>query len=906
MSAATTSASGSGPGVALARTWWVRGLALHERADRLGVTGPPRALSEDPDAIATRAADLGLDDRALAALLDAPADTLASAAPAPDWVAATERAVLAARSLDATHPVPEGWRDAFALVLRPFVDDAVTGALAGLAAHRPHHVDAAGITEGVRVAIGHRLAGLAARTLVTELHRTGPQLNGADGRARFADFVRRMSGPVPQTALFSRFPVLARLLATTAATTARATAEVLDRLLADRADLVAELLGGADPGPVVALTATRGDRHDGGRSVVFADFADGSRIVYKPRDVGTQVRFAELLAALNAAAPGLCPRAVRTVARDGYGWSELVTGEPLENHRAADRFYRRHGALLALLHVLRATDVHYENVIAAGEVPVLVDTETLFSAELVPGGTGDPAADVLAGSVYRTALLPMMVVGEQGIADLSGTGGDGGTSPASVVDWLDAGTDRMRLVRRAVELTEAGNRPRIGDALVEPRDHEREILAGFRQAYDVLSGLGAEFTELVSRCAGLEVRVITRPSWLYGTLLDETTHPEALADALDRDRALATLYAGRTASPLFAQLVTHEIAALWDGDVPMFLATAGTGRLRPPGGAELPVPLPRTGIDSALRTIAGLNEVERRDQEWIISATLATRLNAPAHPVAPLVRSTHTGTVVHPDELVVAACSVADRIVARAATTSDGRINWLGLETLDDRQWLVLPQGASLGHGYLGVALFLAQIGAVTGNTRYTEHAEHVVADAPAVIASLAGRPDLLAAVGVGGHNGLGGIAYGLARLGVLLDDPALRARAADVVELIAVTPTADPGWSSGLAGCLAALTAVHADLGLARAGVVAGTCADQLLGVDPLTLSPGFAHGLAGVAHALTSHGPDERHRAEGRRLAALATGETDRAGWCDGDAGLALAAGTGAVAARRRAGAR
>ena len=35
-----------------------------------------------------------------------------------------------------------------------------------------------------------------------------------------------------------------------------------------------------------------------------------------------------------------------------------------------DRFYRREGSLLAVLYVLAATDVHFENIVAAGEDPV--------------------------------------------------------------------------------------------------------------------------------------------------------------------------------------------------------------------------------------------------------------------------------------------------------------------------------------------------------------------------------------------------------------------------------------------------------------------------------------------------------------------------------------------------------
>ena len=45
--------------------------------------------------------------------------------------------------------------------------------------------------------------------------------------------------------------------------------------------------------------------------------------------------------------------------------------------------------LLAVLHALGATDVHRENLVAAGDRPVLVDAETVMHPQLLDtGATG--------------------------------------------------------------------------------------------------------------------------------------------------------------------------------------------------------------------------------------------------------------------------------------------------------------------------------------------------------------------------------------------------------------------------------------------------------------------------------------------------------------------------------------
>ncbi|WP_133904596.1 type 2 lanthipeptide synthetase LanM family protein [Actinophytocola oryzae] len=878
----TPSSPDTGPTTWPNPAWWAPALALHERVTDRG----PAVPSDPADLFAVLAADLGADASTVADLRSEAPAALAARTRRPVWVETTERVVRAA---DPDTDLGQTWRDAFGHVLDPFVADA----LDRIGAAAPQSLDLPAIGAVLR----HDLVSLAVRTLVTELHdwKGAGRLTGADGRARFLCFARAIATTEGLTGLFGRYPVLARLLAQTTDASVTATLELLDRLDADRTLIVATLCGGTDPGAVTAITAGRGDRHDGGRTVAFVDFADGTRIVYKPRDVTTQVRVGEFLALLAEALPGQCPRAVTTIARPGYGWSEFAPARELTGRTGADRFYRRQGALLAVLHLLRATDMHYENVIAAGDTPVLIDTETLFNAELA-AGTGDPATDVLSSSVYRTCLLPLMVVGEQGVADLSGLGGDrGGNSPASVVDWLDAGTDSMRITRRELVMTGSANRARIAGADVDPGDHEQALLTGFRQAYDAITTHRADFAALVRTCADLEVRVVTRPSWMYATLLDETTHPDVLRDALDRDEALSVLYAGRAAHPLFGALVTHELAALWNGDVPMFLACARSGELRLPGGRPLPVSLPQAGVSAALATLAGMGEVDRRAQEWIISATLATRRGAPAHPPAGALPNVATTSVVHPDALVTAARAMGDRIVAHAAAGE--HVNWLGLEHVDG-QWLVLPMGASLGTGYLGVALFLAQLSEVTGIGRYAEYAGRVVADAPAFTQAFTARPELAEAAGWGGMTGLGGITYAFARLACLLDSPVLRDCATHLSEVAAKSAgtTTEPGWSGGLAGCLAAMTAVHTDLGLETAATAARDCADRLadladrdVGTRPLS----FADGLAGVAWALNTFGPQPRHREAGHRAAALVAARARTGGgWCEGGAGLALAA--------------
>jgi type 2 lantibiotic biosynthesis protein LanM len=921
-------------GTELDGIWWAPALALHERRTeplpRWDGTAAPgsdldRWRAANGAGLAERLADLGLDENLLVGLLVESPACLAARIPQPEWARSVERAVRSVAPAGELPARPPGqWQDAFALPLRPLVADASARLVE--AAGRvldPAEVDLDGVARSFDTGLSRRLVAIAARTFVAHLHemRTAGALTGADSRARFDDFVTGLARPGGLAALFTRYPVLARLLGQTCDFAADAQLELLTRFAADRAAVVATLLGEVDPGPVRTVVAGLGDAHRQGRSVSMVGFADGRRVVYRPRDTGTHGRFAELVRLLNETLPRLGLRSVAVVARPGYGWLEHVAHRPMTDQHEVDRFYRRQGALLALLHVVDGSDIHCENLIACGDHPVLIDVETMFHPDLVPAGRprDDPAAQAFGASVHRTALLPFPVVGEHGVLDISGLGGGaGGMTPRDVVDWDFAGTDRMRLARRPAPFTGAENRPRLAGHDIDPADHEPALQEGFRLAYNAIVLRRDDFAAYLESCADVEVRVVVRPTERYAFLLDESTHPALLRDALDRDLTLDELWRQSTHDPLLRRLVRHELTDLWDGQVPLFTAMAGARDLVASDGRLIHELLERTGVRQALHKLRDMCEADRCTQAWIISAALATRrrMGSPAgtraeeHQDVESVPGPVTSTGAHPQRLLVAACAIADQLVARSLA-SPSRVNWLGLELVDRRQWAVLPMGGGLADGYLGVALFLAQLWEISGIARYADTARAAVAAVPDLLDLLTERADLVALVGRGGLRGLGGLAYGLARLASLLDDAAIREWARTAVDLAAGAPDR-PGWVDGSAGCLAAMSAVHTELGLDSAGRLAVECAEHTaahVSRAPSTVPAGFADGWAGIAWALARCAPagDPRYAAAARLALDRLPSEDAVAGtpgWCQGAAGLVLArSGVAGLSPRRAA---
>ena len=814
----------------------------------------------------------------------------------------------------------DSWPEAFAVPFLSFTELTRDRLAAGIRQRVPgEQADPELVANALTAGLGRSMARLAVRTLKRklELARAGQGLAGADGRERFADFIRRQSAPAALAALFREYPVLARLIGTASQFAAEAGLELMTRFSEDRPAIVAELLDGEDPGPAVAVDPSLGDPHRHGRSVAAVRFADGRAVIYKPRDLAAHRLLGEVAGWLNQRVPDCGLRLPRALARPGYGWLEFIDYRPLPSPEAAGSFYRRTGVLLAALYVLQATDIHCENLIAHGDQPVLIDAETPFHPTLPTLGavTPDPATRALAASVQRVALLPYLDVSGHGVVDRSGMGGDPGQVAAGLVlAWDPPATDQARLVWQDAPFAGAANRPRAGGQQTEPADYEPAVLDGFRLGYSAIADDSESFIKLIDSAGGIEVRVIIRPSGEYARLLDGSTQPDLLRDARDRDRALDPLRGMPADHPLWRELAEHELADLRAGDIPLLTSHPATQDVCTSAGQRLPGLLDHTGLSGTLNIIAAMGEVDRRDQEWVISASLATRRPARGHLSSQSMPGPLTAIAAEPVRMLAAACGVADQIVARGMTDQDGedrsRVNWIGLQLVDDIRWMVLPMGASLTDGYLGNGLFLAQLSALTGLTRYAEVARRAVLPVAPLLDALTGNPDLLAAVGCG-VTGLGGISYGLARMSVLLDDDELRGWTDRAMRVTAEAAdlTCPPWWMTGLSGCLAAMSAVAAELGSAAAEDLAKACAGRLAtlvessggtclpGGEPVPA--GFAAGPAGVGWALTRFAgaaAASRYFQAGQRALRSAGAPPPVAsgaglGWCTGVAGLLIA---------------
>jgi type 2 lantibiotic biosynthesis protein LanM len=367
----------------------------------------------------------------------------------------------------------------------------------------------------------------------------------------------------------------------------------------------------------------------------------------------------------------------------------------------------------------------------------------------------------------------------------------------------------------------------------------------------------------------------------------ESFHPDLLRDALDRDRFFDRLWGEATHRPHLARLIAAERRDLLRGDIPVFSTTPDSRTVFTSDGDPVPDLVEQPSLDVVRRRLEALGEDDRVAQTWIVEASLATLLMGRESSVATRVRVPRRERSVTHDDLVACATGLGERI-GQVALQDAGAAFWLGVGPLDEATWGVFPTGADLYAGAAGIALFLAYLGAVTGERSHAELAERALAAVHAHVGTRVEaepRADAaIAATTLGAFDGVGSTIYLLTNLGVLWRRSDLLDDAEELVRrlppLIASDTSLDIVYGS--AGCILALLGLHAVRPTPETLDAAIRCGDHLLasarpmstGIAWSTLKGqpplgGFSHGTAGIALGLlqlAGRSGEERFRKAAR----------------------------------------
>jgi len=812
-------------------------------------------------------------------------------APLPDWV---QDAIWIAAALEtpAEHTPPLGLPDqrtprAFEHLLTPMIVKAE--ALLRLRTDtRAFDLLEESALADLRLLLLEALSDLSAPALyerfgkarTTDASPAGAAALPRDGATRTYDrFVADMKAGGFRR-LFEDKPVLLRLMSSLTRQWIDTTHEFLMRLDAD-ADLIRQdLLPSRTSSRVARIEGQLADPHNHGRSVRVLVFADDSRIVYKPKDLRLDAAWHALVERLNGSGAPLDLQAVRTLVRDGYGWTEFIPHVGCADAQACRRFFHRAGAWLALFHCFAATDMHQENMIASGEHPLPIDLEMILQATAQEHMTEAPEAKafedamtMVFDSVMTVGLLPSY--GKSPGGDIYAIGGvTSDWTTKTKLAWTDVNTDGMRPTKTKEVGKVIPNLPHADGRYARLGDHIDDFVAGFVDYARFLLHLSKD--GLFETFAGLPVRKVVRPTRFYAMLLHRLRDHRHMADGVTwsahSDFAARLADWERDLDPAWP-LQRAERAALVELNVPHFLSPSDGDEIRDTTGIAVRTGS-MSGLDRARVRMQHLNEQEIAWQTEIIRQNTGMVSSLPRmSPLGPEPNRSLvvTGALPTNDVFLAEAGRIAEELSHRAIRRNSSAA-WIGLDWLGDSEVSrLVALGPELYNGTSGVALFLAGHAAVA---RVEASRQLALAAVSHLRKSLKGRNSarIARSLGIGGASGVGSIVYALTVMSTLLGDEELLADAHAAANLLTddlIAADRQLDVMGGSAGAILGLLRLHRESGNADVLDRAAKCGRHLLaqkrsgpegrqswtvpGSGPLPLN-GMSHGAAGFAYSLAA----------------------------------------------------
>ncbi|GIM86728.1 type 2 lanthipeptide synthetase LanM family protein [Salinispora arenicola] len=666
------------------------------------------------------------------------------------------------------------------------------GAIPGLT-----DAEADAVRQGTFAALQQSARIRLSRVLVMEVNaaRVSGQLTAPDAVSRWEQWLATATAPGFWESLQDRYPTLRRRVDTMLVNGAHAAATFATRFATDREALQAcGVLPPGDP-TLLGVEFGSGDTHQGGQTVAMVRTAAGV-VVYKPRPLAVDVALGLLIdRVLPNESAHTRIRVPHVLCRDGYGWAAHVAHRYCVDDAELGAFYRGIGHWTAVMRLLGGSDLHAQNLIAAGPVPVVVDCEALFTPIPPPVASGlgeatDRAEALLGDSVLGTGLLPGrgVALGWRGL-DPSGAGslpGEQPTVPAPVL--VDEGTDRVRVAFTEVKMPVGENHPSAEPVLARFWEH-------VGSAFDDLTGRlhdldrSGHLEPLLAGFTGGQVRWVRRHTESYAELARMLWHPASLHDepaAKARVIDLLTRHAANAAeAPAEPDVIVAEVDDLLVGDIPVFTSTLRAG----PGGLSEPVA-------EALRRWREADQ--ELDQQVLRSSLISAYLNEtpPTPDTSRLVPKRIRTRNVDRRRRAMAARGV-QTLLDTASRADDGTATWIAPIVNAGLGWSVASLRPDMYLGTTGIAVLLAgyQYEVRAGRADSVAGADGLL---DAVLATMRAREDHLAVQRAtampirpepaGGYIGLGGQVWGwllLRRLGVGPDPEGALQRAQNLAALV-------------------------------------------------------------------------------------------------------------------------
>lgn len=613
-----------------------------------------------------------------------------------------------------------------------------------------------------------------------------------------------------------------------------------------------------------AIELGLGDPHGRGETVCQVKVAT-TYLVYKPRASREALFYNGLIGQLHEWTQAECfsIHAPRILSRERHSWVEKIDNVPCASEADVELFYQKMGAQIAVIHALNGIDFHYENIIAHGSSPVMIDLECLFTAS-----TSEVLLDLPAGcalsNTYKLIQQSVCSSGFVPFSQKSSNDQSGLTRQELFISTrhslvFDDGFYHLRRIRFEHQLAQK-HLPLLLGERKGLETYRTSFFQGFEYAYDQLISHRHSLMQMLEQSANqLSTRVLLKNSQRYADFIGLSRHPRFMQNMLDRELLLATFWRDVKEPYREKGIPRHEIADLQRSAIPCFTMPLDTSCMTSAQGVTIDLAQVEPPLTSCLQKIASLSQADKALQRTLLELCLF-----PEQSPRPALPARQTGGKPEkPSQAnrLDAVLKIGARLEELAVKGSATDVRWLSFHLHPSTQGKYpSPMDHGVYSGIAGLGLFYLSLFKVSGKP-------HCLSLLDQILRSLEQHFGFFKSdLSISAYHGLGAYLYLLINRRQITADGTHDEKIASLLQQLLDAPPEqyDFDFLGGCCGAVTLLANIHElsareDV-LSAIGRMVDYIKDQLLVEegqllrrdDRSVILTGLSHGLSGVIHGL------------------------------------------------------
>lgn len=620
----------------------------------------------------------------------------------------------------------------------------------------------------------HELRQVSDKTVVLEFHKQKEQPSKSYHEFNLNDYIKSyLTDTEYLVDILTDYPVLARILTEITVRTIHNVKNLINRYSNDYLEI--EEVFFEKEVVLESVSFGLGDPHKNGQTVAILSFQGGEALVYKPRSLAVDIAYHQFLEWINNQNTTIKLKNGKSLSFEEYGWQEFVSTEECKNKEEVHEYYFRMGANIAIFHLLRTNDMHYENIIAGGSVPYVIDLETLFSNSIYSEKILTYPRKELLKTVLSSGVLPTGHIFNSKIDfDPSALVGKPKQTSENMKGWVlvEDENDEVKYENRNFITSNEGHLVKMNNTVVNPVEYVPSIEQGFTEVYTLfLKNKEHLYEKITESFNDLEIRIVLRPTFMYSRFLVASHHPSYLSNGLDREELLEMLWNITKSEDRFYKIVDSEISDLLDNDIPYFTYQIDSKHLSNSRGELIPNVFDYTSLEMVKEQIESLNERNLQEQINLIKLTIYSNdiTDKEANEVEGLPAVHPLKSAIMENSFLKEAEAIGDFLTEQVVSDENGEYaSWIAAENVNG-MYQLKTLDFSLYNGILGVSIFLGQLynqvpkqiykDTILKNIRYIHDTMQEV------------EGELVNSM----FNGIGSIAYSLYYLSSLLENNELK-----------------------------------------------------------------------------------------------------------------------------------